>query len=132
MSTLFNEKQLATYEEARALRELLNHYGVGGGIAPGDDSAGVQMVSNPNFPWLPPLPLSKPGIFIPPWEGGPTGFAVPSSGEAKFLHFRFANGAEGMNIGLCREKFKSFPLAAAYVFNTLNQEAQDLARTQGK
>ena len=37
--------------------------------------------------------------YIPEYEGP---FSPPENGPSKFLHFRFANGAEGFNVGLIR------------------------------
>lgn len=122
----FNLMELATYEEARAIRSLLNTYGTGGGVLPGDDESGSTPVSNPNFPWLP-AAVALPGIYQPSWLGGPGGFPIPSSpGGKKYLHFRFKNGGEGMNVGLIIDKFKRYPLSPIYVINTLNDEANHL------
>ena len=126
MDWTFNDMELATYDEAKSIRDILNVYNVGGGVKPGDDENGVQSVPNPNFPWLPPTtPL--PGTYQPTWVGGPGGFPIPQgTGGKKFLHFRFTNGGEGMNVGLIREKFKSFPLSPLYVIGELAKEAQTL------
>lgn len=43
-----------------------------------------------------------------PEYGGP--FTPPENGPAKFLHFRFANGAEGFNVGLIRAFMQYSPL----------------------
>lgn len=127
----FNLMELATYEEARALRELFNHYGTGGGVLPGDDEKGVVPTVNPNFPWLP-ATIELPGIYQPSWVGGPAGFPIPQGpGGKKFLHFRFKNGGEGMNVGLCIDKFKRYPTAPLYVINTLNEEANNLQGVHG-
>jgi hypothetical protein len=45
--------------------------------------------------------------YIPEY-GGP--FTAPENGPAKFLHFRFANGAEGFNVGLIRAFMQYSPL----------------------
>jgi len=129
----FNIIQLATYAEARALVEYLNWAGTGNGVLPGDDENGIPMIQNPNFPWLPASP-GRPGIYLPPWVGGPGGFAQPhytdpTTGEKYFhLHLRFRNGAEGMNVGLIRDKFRRHPNAPAYVLNEINKEADSLRR----
>jgi hypothetical protein len=45
--------------------------------------------------------------YIPEY-GGP--FTQPENGPAKFLHFRFANGAEGFNVGLIRAFIQNSPM----------------------
>jgi hypothetical protein len=45
--------------------------------------------------------------YIPEYAGP---FAPPENGGAKFLHFRFANGAEGFNVGLIRAFMQYSPL----------------------
>ena len=46
--------------------------------------------------------------YIPEY-GGP--YLVPEKGDSKFLHFRFANGAEGFNVGLIRALMQNSPLS---------------------
>jgi hypothetical protein len=43
-----------------------------------------------------------------PEYGGP--YVPPANGNAKFLHFRFANGAEGFNVGLIRAFMQNSPM----------------------
>lgn len=43
-----------------------------------------------------------------PEYGGP--YVPPENGPAKFLHFRFANGADGFNVGLIRAFMQYSPL----------------------
>lgn len=126
MSTLFNNSQLASYDEARALRTFLGSR-LGGGVLDGDDEHGIQTVSNPAMPWMPPTP-QVPGIYVPTWEGGPAGFQIPSDGNRKFLHFRLKNGAEGMNVGLIIDKFSRYPNSAEYVLRALADEANSMAK----
>ena len=45
--------------------------------------------------------------YVPEYEGP---FAPPENGPAKFLHFRFANGADGFNVGLIRAFMQYSPL----------------------
>lgn len=45
--------------------------------------------------------------YIPEY-GGP--YVQPENGPSKFLHFRFANGAEGFNVGLIRAFIQNSPL----------------------
>lgn len=123
MSTLFNPTQVATYDDARQLRDWLNQQPQFARclILPGDDEHGIVSVVNVNMPWLPPTP-QKPGIYIPKWEGGPAAFPVPHIGTATFLHFRMVNGFEGANVGLIVAKFKSYPTAQQYVLDAIVKE----------
>ncbi len=122
----FNPAQLATYAEARALRDFLNATQPfqANLILPGDDEGNSAPVPNPNFPWLPPsVPNPRAGIFLPTWATGPHGDPEPQDGAALFLHFRSTNGHQEYNVGLCREKFKSFgPNGVDYVLRTLAEE----------
>lgn len=45
--------------------------------------------------------------YIPQYEGP---FQPPAEGDAKFLHFRFLNGADGFNVGLIRAFMQYSPL----------------------
>ena len=45
--------------------------------------------------------------YVPEYEGP---FAPPENGLSKFLHFRFANGADGFNVGLIRAFMQYSPL----------------------
>jgi hypothetical protein len=125
----FNPEELATYEEARAIRDLLNSDTrfAGAQILMGDDENGATPQVNPNFPWLPPI-VPQLGIHRLVWEGGPGGFQEPGISNAKFLHFRFSNGFDGMNVGLVRQKFKAYMLAgpagASYVMDQLAAEVR--------
>src|SRR6266404_9081487 len=108
--TIFNPAQLSTYAEARALRDFINstQYFAMNPILLGDDEFGVKPITNPNFPWLPPI-IPQVGIYLPTWSGGPHGDIEPRIGDSQFLHFRMQNGKFGFNVGLWREKFKSYP-----------------------
>ena len=111
MSTpAFNPAQLATWEEAIKLVDVINFSQL-------FQSAGVMILpQDPNH--------VHSGAYIPSWVGGPGGFQEPVNGNQYFIHFRFSNGFQGMNCGLVREKFKSFPLSPVYVLGTLLKEAQ--------
>lgn len=122
----FNAAQLATYSEARALRDYLNstQQFAANPILAGDDEANSAPVPNVNFPWLPPtVAFPRAGIYLPTWSPGPHGDPEPSADTAQFLHFRYANGREGFNVGLYRTKFQSFPANPAYVLDNLAAEA---------
>lgn len=107
----FNPAQLATWKQARNLAPMLES--VGGGVLPETGN-----------------PLTS-GIYVPQWLGGPAAHPEPSQaveGDTKwFLHFRFRNGAEGMNVGLILDRFKRYPTSPAYVLRTLAEEAAMLA-----
>ena len=73
----------------------------------------------------------KSGIYIPSWVGGPGGFAEPNYVDPTgkkyfFLHYRFRNRAEGMNVGLIIDKFSRYPMSPAYVMTALAAEAQSM------
>lgn len=114
---LFNTNQLATWEQARVTAEklMVGPIVVGGGVRP--------ETSDPK----------TSGIYLPEWSSGPGGFAQPHytdpvTGEKYFhLHFRFRNGADGMNVGLIMDKFRRFPNSPGYVFVALAQEATQMA-----
>lgn len=123
----FNTAQLSTYAEARVLRDYLNstQQFAANPILLGDDETNSTPVPNPNFPWLPPsVAFPRAGIYLPTWSAGPHGDPEPSQDSALFLHFRYTNGREGFNVGLAREKFKSFPASPGYVLDQLAQEAK--------
>lgn len=91
-----NPAQLSTLSEALELSELLCDIGKG---------------------------VSE--IYVPAY-GGP--FAPPeeSSTNRKFYHFRFNNGAEGINVGLVRETLEKDPA------NGLSRIALDVAQGEKK
>lgn len=76
----FNPAQLSTLAEAQQLKAEIG--GLGGGVTE---------------------------IYVPTWMPGPGAFPEPRIDEARFYHFRFANGAEGINVGLVRETKKRYP-----------------------
>jgi len=114
---LFNKNQLATWEQAREYADRLSKppIVVGGGV-----KAETQD------------PKSS-GIYRPEWVGGPGGFAEPNYTDPVtkvgyfFLHYRFKNGAEGMNVGLIMDKFKRYPNSPMYVLGSLAEEARMIA-----
>ncbi len=116
--TTFNMAQLATWAEARELAKVLS----AGPIVVG---GGVQAESKDN---------SSSGIYLPDWNGGPDGFLEPAHTDDRtgteyfFLHFRFKNGAEGMNVGLIHDKMKRYPTSPGYVMNGFAEEARELGR----
>ncbi len=122
----FNPTQLATYAEARALRDYLNstQQFAANPILPGDDESNSTPVPNPNFPWLPPtVAFPRAGIYLPTWDAGPHADPEPNQDASLFLHFRYTNGREGFNVGLYRTKFQAFPNSPGYVLKNLADEA---------
>lgn len=115
---LFNTNQLATREQARVFAQKLG----AGPIVVGN---GVKPETADN---------KTSGIYTPEWSGGPGGFEEPHytdplTGELYFfLHYRFQNGGEGMNVGLIMAKFRSYPMSPGYVLWNLAQEANSLSR----
>ena len=113
----FNIAQLATWEQARECAAKLSAgpIAVGGGVLPETSNAATS------------------GIYIPEWLPGPAAFPEPhffdevTGKKYYFLHFRFRNGAEGMNVGLILDKFKRYPNSPYYVMSVLAAEASSLA-----
>jgi len=115
--TSFNEEQLATWDEAKRLAQFIDSSGE-------FQSAGIHT-----------LPITgdftTSGIFIPSWASGPGGFPEPSDlpNSNYFLHFRFSNRMEGMNVGLVRGAVNRYPNSPDYVLSELLREVQEGART---
>ena len=113
----FNIAQLATWDQARQYAKILSSgpIVVGGGVHVENHDPNVS------------------GIYIPNWSGGPAGFQEPNyidpvtGVKYLFLHFRFVNGASGMNVGLIMDKFKRYPNSPTYVLTALAQEAASMA-----
>lgn len=114
---LFNTNQLATLDQAREFADRLTDgpIVVGGGVLP--------ETSDP----------ATSGIYLPTWSGGPGGFEEPNYTDPAtglkyfFLHYRFHNGAAGMNVGLIMDKFRRYPNSPAYVMDALAREAASMA-----
>jgi len=114
---LFNLAQLASWDQARdlAVKLSVGPIVVGGGVLP---ETGDPETS---------------GIYTEYWLGGPGNFPEPHyfdemTGTHYYpLHFRFRNGAAGMNVGLIIDKFKRFPNSPLYVFGNLAAEANSMA-----
>jgi hypothetical protein len=112
----YNLAQLATLDQARECARKLSS----GPIVVG---AGVKPETNDRL---------TSGIYRPLWEQQPFSqepyWKNPETGaEYFFLHFRFLNGAEGMNAGLIMDKFKRYPNSPMYVLGALAAEANLLA-----
>lgn len=105
----FNPEQLSTWDEAKLiathfLTPTFEGQIVGGGLKP--------VTNDP----------TTSGIYLPSWASGPGGFPEPAIGKARFYHFRFKNGFEGVNVGLVRELFSRYPSSPMYVLGRLKQE----------
>lgn len=116
----FNPAQLASYDEARALREVVNNSQLFAlnPILSGDDEGLPAPAPNPNFPWLPPV-VPRVGIYLPVWVAGPHADPEPAEGDRLWLHYRFRNGKQGFNVGLWIDKFKRYPQSPYYVLSAL-------------
>ena len=114
---LFNIAQLASWEQAReyAAKLSVGPIVVGGGVMP--------ETADP----------TTSGIYTELWLGGPGNFPEAHYYDERTgthyypFHFRFRNGAAGMNVGLIIDKFKRFPNSPLYVFGTLAAEANAMA-----
>ncbi len=129
MSTipLFNAEQVATWDEARAIRESINNH-------PLFKNSNLQIMSessgwtkHPLYDWLP-MVKTKSGIYIPEWLSGPHSDPTPQIGISYWLHFRYNNGFEDSNVGLIRTKFKAYPTSPDHVFEYLWNEAMKGAK----
>lgn len=112
--TPFNPAQLATWPQAEKLATRITNYRkttgtfMGGGVMP--------ITTDP----------ATSGIYIPNWISGPGGFEEPGDvAEGLFyLHFRFANGVSGINVGLILDKAKRYNGNWDYVLMSLNADLQ--------
>lgn len=62
--------------------------------------------------------------YVPEYEGP---FSPPENGPSKFLHFRFANGASGFNVGLIRAFMQYSPMRWPDMIATEVNAARKLA-----
>ncbi len=106
----FNDNELATWQQARELVAQINQFRQSSGVS----MAGGVMpeTTDPN----------TSGIYVPSWSGGPGGFPEPSDEpNAKFwLHYRFASGRAGVNVGLILDKIRRYGGNTVYVFYSIN------------
>lgn len=111
MSDVFNPAEVCTWAKAIALGKRIN-------ASVEFQQAGIHILPRTQI-------MSASGIYIPVFVGNED----PVNGNEFFLHYRFSNGMEGMNAGLVREKFASFPLSPSYVLGQLLKEVEQGART---
>jgi hypothetical protein len=106
----FNPAQLATWGEARDLAHRIEAFRQSSGL----NMAGGVVSETAN--------ADTSGIYVPHWEGGPGGFPAPNDApNQKFwLHFRFASGRAGANVGLILDKLRRYGNNEQYVFYYLN------------
>jgi hypothetical protein len=113
LKVAFNPAQLSTWAEAThwaaVLSKSVAFQAVGISIKP--------QIVNPQ-----PTLLNHSGVYIPVWVGGPGGFPIPHGDGTFWLHYFWSNGMQGMNAGLVREKFKSFPSSPLYVVGQILNE----------
>lgn len=108
----FNPAQLATWDEAKELAAKIEAFRQKTGNWMG---GGVKVETNN---------VDTSGVYVPFWEGGPEGFPEPNdAGNGKFwLHFRFNNGASGLNVGLILDKLARYGGNEYYVFGSLSND----------
>jgi hypothetical protein len=111
----FNPAQICTWAKAMALAHRIH-------TSAQFQGAGIHVLPRTQN-------MDTSGVYIPTWVAGPGGFGEPQNGNEFFLHFRYSNGMEGMNCGLVREKFASFPLSPEYVLGQLLIEVQAGAKS---
>jgi hypothetical protein len=115
LAVAFNPAQLSTWAEATHWASMLSK-------SPAFQVAGIsiqpQLVNNPS-----PSETHHSGIYIPTWTFGP-GAPIPHGDGTFWLHYFWSNGMQGMNAGLVREKFRSFPASPLYVIGQLLLEVQ--------
>ena len=93
----FNPDQLATWNQAEKYAKRINN------SAP-FRQAGITVAE----------------IYLPSWISGPGGSPEPSGPDnLKWLHYKFSNGMDGVNVGLVVTEFQLYPAAPLYVFNWL-------------
>jgi hypothetical protein len=111
----FNPNQLSTWAEARALVKQIDAFRQSTGVNMGGGVLHETTDANSS------------GIYVPSWNGGPDGFPEPNDSEHErfWLHFRFANGRAGVNVGLILDLLHRYGGNQMYVFMTLN--ANDLS-----
>lgn len=129
----YNSRQLASYDQARALVKAINSHVIdfgdgqpprlmGGGVLPGDDELRPKEDGTED---------KLVGIYVPAWLTGPAGFRQGQMIDEKGVKYgtltlRFKNGNAGMNVGLFLDKLSRFPLSQAYVVRYLAQEAEQV------
>jgi hypothetical protein len=99
MTWTFNPAQLATWGEARDLAHRIEAFRQTSGVKMGGGV--VSETTN----------ADTSGIYVPHWEGGSQKF---------WLHFRFANGRAGVNVGLILDLLRRYGNNEWYVFYTVN------------
>ena len=94
------QDQFTTLEEAQAIREQINtHPEIGGGIKEYNPDKVFE------YPGSVPGPDAS-GIFVPVYGGPPP---TPHEGKSLMYQFRFNNGFDDYNAGLCQQMIKNSP-----------------------
>lgn len=95
--------QYTSLFEAASLAFQLNSQGIGDGVLPyNPETEHEQVEPDPND-------AHRSGVYIPEYAGG-SPVPTPADGQNKFYHFRFRNGAEGINAGLVRDAIAYSPV----------------------
>lgn len=97
---MYNLQQLASRAQANELAGVLSVYGIGSGVK---------------------------DTYIPDFLLSETPSAVVDGVKYEWLHFRFNNGAEGINVGLILDMLKRQP-NRAYVFSILQRDIASQAQ----
>lgn len=95
--------QLVTLEQAKAIAQRIGAE-IGGGVLPFKADAVIENGLQPEVEDID----RTSGIYIPAYTTGP--FPTPNESERQFYHFRFRNGADGINAGLVFEMMAYSPL----------------------
>jgi hypothetical protein len=119
LAVAFNPAQLSTWAEATHWASVLSN-------SQPFLAAGISI--KPQIVTSAATETNHSGIYIPTWTFGP-GAPIPHGDGTFWLHFYWSNGMQGMNAGLVREKFKSFPTSPLYVIGQLLLEVQQGARS---
>ncbi len=92
--------QFVTLDDAKAIAKTLTDAGIGGGVLPYNPA--TELDDHAPFQNTDP---DRSGIYIPSFAP----FDTPSQGDKKFYHFRFRNGAEGVNAALVKATMMMCP-----------------------
>lgn len=128
----FNEAQLSTVEQARALLALINATNfarpgdsptlIGGGVLPESERNDLSGIYIPDDFYVAPINSNATTWPLP-------GTSQPDDPEtgAHNICLRFVNGAQGFNVGLIVDRLRKYPSAPYYVLNQLRLEVDAFA-----
>ena len=128
----FNEAQLSTLEQARALQKLINSVNfarpgesdlfIGGRVSPETENNGTSGIYIPDDFYVAPINSSSTT-----WPLPSTSLPDDPETAAHFFCLRFENGVSGFNVGLIVDRLRKYPSAPYYVLNQLRLEVDDFA-----